>query len=482
MSVNFEIDEIKELKKFKDKIILFINKTESVLLEREELVRLIVISLFANENLFMYGPPGSAKSLAATALKLATEGSRFFRYLMTDFTKYEEIFGKEISSGKGTLSKRVLEGKLPTADYAFIDEIFKANAEILNSMLTILNERQFDDDYNGTIDVPLKMTIAASNEFPRTTYLKALFERFPLRIPVPNIKDKENRKKLFNGDIKALKELPIFKWEEISYVQERYKKIRFDDEMSDLLNFIIDSLHNLMNPENDSKEIESIYEISGRTSAKIGSIIRLSAYLNCRNKVDVSDLLLLRYMAWSNLQERNRVLPKINQLIFGGESEYHGDTVKELENWSGFVIRFVRNLKPLIDGIKKIENESEFNTFMSNLNSFNNEFQNSVIRIKTIKEKLELCDKKEKLVEDNIFLSANNVLEWKVRESYLNVNSTKFNELIKIIDDYNSLIKNDKFKLWELITKTISIHEIISSGVIDWLNNNDSFIIYKINY
>lgn len=49
---------------------------------------------------------------------------------------------------------RQIDGYLPTAEVAFIDEIFKANSAILNALLTLLNERLFDNG-NERAPVPL---------------------------------------------------------------------------------------------------------------------------------------------------------------------------------------------------------------------------------------------------------------------------------------------------------------------------------------
>lgn len=55
---------------------------------------------------------------------------------------------------------RQIEGYLPTAEVAFIDEIFKANSAILNALLTLLNERLFDNGFRR-LEAPLLCLVGA---------------------------------------------------------------------------------------------------------------------------------------------------------------------------------------------------------------------------------------------------------------------------------------------------------------------------------
>ncbi len=81
---------------------------------------------------------------------------------------------------------RRTEIMLPEAEIVFLDEIFKSNSAILNSLLGILNERRF---FTGstTIQVPLGSLYGATNEIPNDEALAALFDRFLIRAMSENL-------------------------------------------------------------------------------------------------------------------------------------------------------------------------------------------------------------------------------------------------------------------------------------------------------
>lgn len=156
------------------------------LLERETEVRLLLLAALCGEHLLLLGPPGTAKSELSRRLSKLT-GGRYFERLLTRFSVPEELFGPLSMQGlENDQYVRQIEGYLPTAEVAFIDEIFKANSAILNALLTLLNERLFD---NGSerIEVPLLCLVGASNELPESEELDALYDRFLIRRQVSQV-------------------------------------------------------------------------------------------------------------------------------------------------------------------------------------------------------------------------------------------------------------------------------------------------------
>jgi len=154
------------------------------LVERRRQVRLALLAALAGEHTLLIGPPGTAKSELARRLHLAFRDAQYFERLLTRFSVPEELFGPlSISALEQDRYERQTAGYLPQASIAFIDEVFKANSAILNALLTLLNERKFDNGA-GRQDCPLISVIGATNEVPADEVGEAFFDRFLLRLPV----------------------------------------------------------------------------------------------------------------------------------------------------------------------------------------------------------------------------------------------------------------------------------------------------------
>ncbi|OYD53073.1 AAA family ATPase [Thauera propionica] len=157
---------------------------EEGLVERRLPLRLALLAALSGEHTLLIGPPGTAKSVLARRVHLAFRDARYFERLLTRFTVPEELFGPlSIRALEEDRYERHTAGFLPDATVAFIDEVFKANSAILNALLTLLNEREFDNGA-GRQQCPLVSVIGATNAVPEDEVAEAFFDRFLVRLSV----------------------------------------------------------------------------------------------------------------------------------------------------------------------------------------------------------------------------------------------------------------------------------------------------------
>lgn len=158
------------------------------LVEREALTQMVALAGVAEEHVLVIGPPGTAKSEAVRRIAGAVNG-RTFEYLLGRFTEPSEIFGPiDLRKLKEGVVETETEGMLPEAEFAFLDEIFRASTAILNTLLGILNERVFRRGHS-IVRCPLRVCVGASNSLPEDDSLAAFADRFLVRVfvdPVPD--------------------------------------------------------------------------------------------------------------------------------------------------------------------------------------------------------------------------------------------------------------------------------------------------------
>ena len=299
------------------------------LYEKETAVKLGLLTALAGESMFMLGAPGCAKSMITRRIKEAfkaddKDGVKYFETLLNQFTTPEEVFGNislkalngELPDEHGNKKeeyRRLTEGMLPEADIAFLDEIWKASPAILNTLLTIVNERKF---HNGSkvMNVPLKALFAASNELPaKGKGLEALYDRFIFRLPVDFIKNEDDffemidqpaheEFKLNDEDKKLL----ISNTELKEWAKEIDKVT-----LSEVSKQVISAIRKEMTLLNDAMSDEDkkngeLFEVGDRRWKKIAHILKTSAFLNDRNEVDLMDCSLIENCIWGTEKQQKK--------------------------------------------------------------------------------------------------------------------------------------------------------------------------------
>jgi MoxR-like ATPase len=274
---------------------------------RDEVVDLIALAALAGEHLFLFGPPGTAKSALIRQFALSVRG-RYFEYMLTRFSEPNEIFGPiDIAKLRDGRVVTVTTGMLPEAEFVFLDELFNANSAILNNLLTVLNERVYRRGAE-THQLPLLSLFSASNHLPDDDALRALFDRFLLRCHVKNLKPEAMPALLRAGwalESAGAVESPVSAAELASLNADLYKVD---------LSGVVEPYTELIFKVRDLG-----VAFSDRRSVKVLKLLSASALLCGRGACSPSDLWVMRYV-W----DREEQIEPLAALVNGVLKEHEG--------------------------------------------------------------------------------------------------------------------------------------------------------------
>ncbi|GLC43207.1 hypothetical protein PLESTB_000850700 [Pleodorina starrii] len=311
-----------EAERLKAKLKNAIGVMQEGLVERDAEVRLLLLAAMAGEHILLIGPPGTAKSEVGRRLNALVDGS-YFERLLTRFSVPEELFGPlSMRALENDEYIRQVDGYLPTAEVAFIDEIFKANSAILNTLLTLINERLFDNG-NKRTPVPLISMVGASNELPESEELDALYDRFLVRRQVRQVSPAGVAQMLtyYSGSAAAAAAAnraaggavspgadgagsrvdPSLRLSRDDIVRCKAAALSSVRVPPSVIQMVTDMRIHLQ------ERFEPPVYVSDRRLVKAIQLLQVAAYCNGRDTVTEYDCLLLQHVLWQRPEQADRI-------------------------------------------------------------------------------------------------------------------------------------------------------------------------------
>ena len=268
-------------------------------IEREQLITVLFTSLVANDNVAIVGLPGTAKSMGIRAIAANVYNSEMFEFICDKFTKPSDLLGSvSIPDMKNGVDKIRIDFKLGTCHFGFLDEGFKLNGATLNGLLGVLNDKRV---WNGTgyTASPMISCIVASNEYPTSKELGALWDRFPLRFHVEPITTDDNFRRLIFESQEVNSPIQLA---DIYAMQAEVQNCNFSQSAFDVLLELRSQIQALR-----------IY-VSDRRWKKAVKILKAYSVLQGKVTVDRESFNILKHMLWDKESQRSKVAEIIDNL------------------------------------------------------------------------------------------------------------------------------------------------------------------------
>lgn len=317
MLSEIEVEPEDEVDVIRDEMNEALTQLSSSFVDRDHAFRALMLAALTGNNVLFIGTPGTAKTAMVECFVKHWQGAKLFTELCGSFTVLDQLVGPtDIKAFQTGTWQRVTTGMLPDAHVAFLDEVMKSNDGTINSLLRILNERQFAGKA-----LPLRMLAAATN-WPeveqRTENVEALYDRFVIRLEIKDIDfDDHTKFAAMLATPESSVYSPAMQWSlsDIDKAAAAVRAVTIDATVQVKLSEIRARLHK-----------EGV-DISSRRAKRMQNVLRAQAWLDGEDTVTLEQFDVLAFGFWSDRQH----IPTINSILDSIDQKVVSECVKVLD-------------------------------------------------------------------------------------------------------------------------------------------------------
>ncbi len=269
-------------------------------LERDDEIELLGLSVITGIDTLLVGGAGSGKTWLIELLMKILDGPApedFFNTMIFKETPAQDVLGPMNLAGmKAGQIDRIMDGFLPTAVVAYLDEVFKGSPTLLNAFLDVMAQRKLKVGRTIHDLAQLLCIFGSSNELPDREDLLPFRDRWGITKIVKPVRTPENRIKVMqiqddfqaNGRKLDLTDAPRLSLDDLYAMRQEVLRIEVPEEAYATL------------ADAEEKWQGHGFEPSQRRQGQIIMAMKGRAWTKGRGSVVTEDIIIAQHMAWNH--------------------------------------------------------------------------------------------------------------------------------------------------------------------------------------